>query len=56
MKMPEDSISPLIVALALMLLFLAFLFQLMWIVLAGILFTLLASYYWLWPEPQEEVS
>ena len=35
MKMPEDTISPLLVALALMLLFFALVFQLMWVALAG---------------------
>jgi cytochrome c oxidase subunit 1/cytochrome c oxidase subunit I+III len=54
MKMPEDTISPLLVALTLMLLFLALIFQWMWVALAGVVGTLFAGYYWLWPTPQEE--
>ena len=56
MKMPEDTISPLLVALALMLLFLALIFQWMWVALAGIVGTLFAGYYWLWPRPEEGLA
>ena len=56
MKMPEDTISPLLVALALMLLFLALVFQWMWVALAGAVGTLFAGYYWLWPRPEEKLA
>ena len=56
MKMPEDTISPLLVALALMMLFVALIFQWMWVALAGIGSTLFATYYWLWPRPEEELA
>ncbi len=56
MKMPEDTISPLLVAMALMLLFLALIFQWMWVALAGLVGTLFAGYYWLWPRPEEELE
>ncbi len=56
MKMPEDTISPLLVALALMLLFLALIFQWMWVALVGVVSTLFAGYYWLWPNPEEKLA
>lgn len=55
-KMPEDTIAPLLVALALMLLFLALIFQLMWVALAGVLGTLFGGFYWLWPKPEENLA
>lgn len=54
MKMPEDTIAPLLLALALMFLFLTLLFRLMWPALTGLILTLLASYYWLWPQGEEK--
>jgi hypothetical protein len=56
MKMPEDTIAPLLAALALTLLFLSLIFQWMWVALAGLLGTLFAGYYWLWPTPAEDLA
>ena len=56
MKMPEDTLAPLLLALGLMLLFLALTFQLLWVALAGFLVSLIAGYYWLWPKSEERVS
>lgn len=56
-KMPEETISPLLVSLALFGFFLALVFQQMWLVLASFVCALLLSYYWLWPRPEgEEVA
>lgn len=55
MKMPEDTLAPLLMALGLMLLFLALTFQLLWIALAGFIASLIAGYYWLWPKAEERV-
>jgi len=56
-KMPEETISPLLVSLALFGFFLALVFQQMWLVLASFVCVLLLSYYWLWPRPEgEEVA
>ena len=56
MKMPEDTISPLLLALALMLLFVALVYQWMWIALAGLLATLAAGYYWVWPQSGKKLA
>ncbi len=56
MKMPEDTLAPLLMALGLMLLFLALTFQLLWVALAGFIAALIAGYYWLWPKAEERVS
>ncbi len=56
MKMPEDTISPLLLALALMLLFVALIYQWMWVALAGLLATLAAGYYWVWPQSEKALA
>jgi cytochrome c oxidase subunit I len=56
MKMPEDTLAPLLLALALMLFFIAMTFQLLWLALAGLVASLFAGYYWLWPKAEERIS
>jgi heme/copper-type cytochrome/quinol oxidase subunit 1 len=53
---PEDSAMPLLTALALTLVFSALLLKLMWVVLAGVIASLLFSAVWLWPEPVKEAA
>ncbi len=56
MKMPEDTIAPLLLALALFLLFISLVFQLMWLALLGFLLSVAAAYYWQWPKREEKVT
>jgi cytochrome c oxidase subunit 1/cytochrome c oxidase subunit I+III len=51
-KMPDDTMTPLVMTLALGLLFSAVLFKLMWIALAGIVACIVTVGVWLWPEPE----
>jgi heme/copper-type cytochrome/quinol oxidase subunit 1 len=55
-KMPEDSLTPILVAAALGMLFGALIFKWMWVVLACFLITLAISYYWLWPPRKEKTA
>lgn len=56
-KMPEETIAPLLLALALFGFFLALVFQQMWAALAAFIVALFLTYYWLWPRPEgEEVA
>jgi cytochrome c oxidase subunit I len=56
-RMPEDTITPLLIALGLTLIFVALLFKLLWIALAGVVFSLAVAAAWLWPRrPGIEVS
>jgi cytochrome c oxidase subunit 1/cytochrome c oxidase subunit I+III len=50
LKMPGDTYTPLLLALALTLLFVGLLAQAWWAVGAGVLLTLLATIAWLWPQ------
>ena len=55
--MPEETIAPLLVALALFGFFLALAFQEMWVALGTLIAALFVTYYWLWPRPEgEEVA
>ncbi len=49
--MPSETLVPLFLALALFGVFLALVFQLMWIALASVLATFLLGCVWLWPKP-----
>jgi hypothetical protein len=49
--MPNLSLVPMFLALALFFFFLALVFQLMWICLAGLIATYLLGCMWLWPRP-----
>ena len=50
LKMPGDTYTPLLLALALTLLFVGLLAQAWWVVGAGVVLTLLATIAWLWPQ------
>jgi cytochrome c oxidase subunit 1/cytochrome c oxidase subunit I+III len=54
-KMADDTMTPLLLALALALFFTALLFKAMWIVLAGVVACLAVVATWLWPEPERTV-
>jgi cytochrome c oxidase subunit 1/cytochrome c oxidase subunit I+III len=49
--MPSESLVPMFLALALFGFFLALVFQLLWVCLAGLIVTFLLGCYWLWPRP-----
>ncbi|HJU10055.1 MAG TPA: cbb3-type cytochrome c oxidase subunit I, partial [Candidatus Binataceae bacterium] len=49
-QMVSDSHAPLFTALTLFLFFIAMVFQLLWLALAGLILTIACSYYWLWPR------
>ncbi len=51
-KMPDDTLTPLLMTLALTLLFSALLFKLMWLALAAVIACLAVAGVWLWPEPE----
>ena len=53
-RMPEDSITPLILAIALTALFTGLILQSLWIAGAGFLFTVAVSAVWLWPEKEQD--
>ncbi|HEX4066913.1 MAG TPA: cytochrome c oxidase subunit I [Acidobacteriaceae bacterium] len=56
-KMPEETIAPLLLALATFVFFLALVFQQMWVVLGAFIAMLLLTCYWLWPrEKGEEIA
>ena len=56
-KMPEETISPLLLALAMFGFFLALVFQWMWPALGAFVVMLLLTCYWLWPrEKGEEIA
>jgi cytochrome c oxidase subunit I len=50
-SMPNMSLVPMFLALALFGFFLALVFQMMWICLAGLIVTFLLGCFWLWPHP-----
>jgi cytochrome c oxidase subunit I+III len=56
MKMPEDTLAPLFLALALALLFIALVFQLLWWALVGFIAAVFAAFYWSWPSAEEKVA
>jgi cytochrome c oxidase subunit 1/cytochrome c oxidase subunit I+III len=51
--MPSEALVPLFVALALFAFFLALVFQLLWLALAGLLAGFLLGCLWLWPKPSK---
>jgi cytochrome c oxidase subunit 1/cytochrome c oxidase subunit I+III len=50
LKMPGDTYTPLLLSLALTLLFVGLLALTWWVVAAGVVTTLLATVAWLWPQ------
>lgn len=56
-QMPSESIAPLLVAMALFIFFIAMVFSLLWMALAGVILTFAGGCFWLWPrEPQEQAA
>jgi cytochrome c oxidase subunit I+III len=53
LRMPEDSLYPLLHALALMVTFYGLVFQLPWLAIAGGLLVVALTIGWLWPSPEE---
>lgn len=53
---PEDSLAPLLMSLALFGFFMAFIFESDWSLLATAVLTLIIGYVWLWPKKDEEVE
>ncbi|MGC2618323.1 MAG: cytochrome c oxidase subunit I [Acidobacteriaceae bacterium] len=53
-KMPKETISPLLLSLAMFGFFLALIFQWMWWALASLIAMLLLAGYWLWPRAEGE--
>lgn len=52
---PEDSLTPLLMSLALFGFFLAIIYQMMWWTLAAVIVTFLLGCYWMWPRTEKEV-
>jgi cytochrome c oxidase subunit 1/cytochrome c oxidase subunit I+III len=52
-RMPEDTITPLILALEFFVIFLALTFQWYWVALAAVVCCLPVAAYWFWPKPEE---
>jgi hypothetical protein len=50
---PGDSLAPLLAAVTMFVLFIALIFQLLWLALAAFLATFALAGYWLWPSTQE---
>ena len=53
---PEDSLAPLIMSLALFVVFLALAFQWMWAGLAALVVTFFTGCFWMWPLTRKEVA
>jgi hypothetical protein len=49
--MPKESLVPMLIAFVLFWLFLALVFKLMRVCLAGLIITFLLGCYWVWPRP-----
>jgi len=53
---PEDSLVPLFITISIFGMFLAFIYQRMWWMLAAFLVSLLFSFVWMWPRTEKEVA
>jgi len=53
--MPEDSLAPLFLAVAMFIFFFALVFRHMWIVLAALIAVFFMGCYWMWPRESKEV-
>jgi len=53
---PEDSLAPLAMAVAMFVFFITFVFQMLWISLAALIGILLTGCYWMWPRMSKEVA
>jgi len=54
--MPEDSLAPLFLAIAMFIFFFALVFRHMWIVLAALIAVFFMGCYWMWPRESKEVA
>ena len=54
-KMADDTMAPLLMTLALTLVFSSLLFKWMWPLVIGVLACLAVAAMWLWPEPERTV-
>lgn len=55
-KMPSETLAPLLLALALFVVFLALAFELLWLTLAALIATFAIGCYWLWPREKEQAA
>lgn len=55
-KIPDDSLAPLWLALALFVLFGALIMHWLWVALAAIIIGLACAYFWVWPKPQKGLA
>jgi cytochrome c oxidase subunit I+III len=55
-RMPEDTLAPLIMTLAMTVFFTALLFKALWVLLASVLAMLAINAWWLWPEEEKRPS
>jgi cytochrome c oxidase subunit I len=55
-RMPEDTITPLLLALGITAVFVGLVLKLPWLALAGIIFTLAIGALWLWPQRRGELA
>jgi cytochrome c oxidase subunit 1/cytochrome c oxidase subunit I+III len=55
-KMPEDTITPFLLALGMAAVFIGLVLKLSWLALAGAIFTLVIGALWLWPQRQGELA
>jgi cytochrome c oxidase subunit I len=52
---PEDSLAPLFMSVVLFGVFLAIIYQLLWLTLAALLLTFFIGCYWMWPRTEKEM-
>jgi hypothetical protein len=52
-RMPEDTILPLLLALGFFVLFIALTFQWMWLAVAMVIYSFAIAAIWFWPKPEE---
>ncbi len=55
-KMPSESLAPLLLAVALFVVFIALIFELMWLTLAALVATFAIGCYWVWPRRKEQTA
>jgi hypothetical protein len=53
---PEDSLAPLLMSLALLGFFLTFVFQMVWAALGFVVATFLLGCFWMWPRTEKEIA
>ncbi|MGH9716657.1 MAG: cytochrome c oxidase subunit I [Candidatus Acidiferrales bacterium] len=55
-RMPEDTITPLVLSLTLSIIFIGILLTNLWLALAGVVLSLISTAVWLWPRQHPRVS